>query len=190
MGIISPYSDSITTSPRNFLLPFFLWDWLLPSPKVKPQLRPILLLKIIMVITVTLDTTVDTVDTVDTVADTMEDMVDTTTVDTDTMVARNVMPRLIPLSLLQPLLSQHLKFTLIHTLTDFLMLTMLLQLPSLIHIPSHIPIPKLMLILKLGMDTITVMVDMVDIADTTDIDMVDTTDIPIGAYGAMDMANR
>merc|ERR1711935_25309 len=138
MGIISPYSDSITTSPRNFLLPFFLWDWLLPSPKVKPQPRlvPILLLKLIMVITVT----VDTVDTVGT-ADTMEDMVDTTTVDTDTMVARNVMPRLIPLSLLQPLLSQHLKFTLIHTLTDFLMLTMLLQLPSLIHIPSHIPIP-------------------------------------------------
>merc|ERR1711935_1069676 len=122
MGIISPYSDSITTSPRNFLLPFFLWDWLLPSPKVKPQPRlvPILLLKLIMVITVTLDTTVDTVDTVDTVA--------------DTTVARNVMPRLIPLSLLQPLLSQHLKFTLIHTLTDFLMLTMLLQLPSLIHI--------------------------------------------------------
>merc|ERR1711935_156719 len=142
MGIISPYSDSITTSPWNFLLPFFLWDWLLPSPKVKPQPRlvPILLLKLIMVITVTLDTTVDTVDTVGT-ADTMEDMVDTTTVDTDTMVARNVMPRLIPLSLLQPLLSQHLKFTLIHTLTDFLMLTMLLQLPSLIHIPSHIPIP-------------------------------------------------
>merc|ERR1711935_647650 len=142
MGIISPYSDSITTSPRNFLLPFFLWDWLLPSPKVKPQPRlvPILLLKLIMVITVTLDTTVDTVDTVGT-ADTMEDMVDTTTVDTDTMVARNVMPRLIPLPLLQPLLSQHLKFTLIHTLTDFLMLTMLLQLPSLIHIPSHIPIP-------------------------------------------------
>merc|ERR1711935_12514 len=126
MGIISPYSDSITTSPWNFLLPFFLWDWLLPSPKVKPQPRlvPILLLKLIM------DTTVDTVDTVDTAADTMEDMVDTTTVDTDTMVARNVMPRLIPLSLLQPLLSQHLKFTLIHTLTDFLMLTMLLQLPS------------------------------------------------------------
>merc|ERR1711935_286783 len=140
MGIISPYSDSITTSPRNFLLPFFLWDWLLPSPKVKPQPRlvPILLLKLIMVITVTLDTMVDTVDTA---ADTMEDMVDTTTVDTDTMVARNVMLRLIPLSLLQPLLSQHLKFTLIHTLTDFLMLIMLLQLPSLIHIPSHIPIP-------------------------------------------------
>merc|ERR1711935_1009021 len=129
MGIISPYSDSITTSPWNFLLPFFLWDWLLPSPKVKPQPRlvPILLLKLIMVITVTLDTT--------------EDMVDTTIMDMDTMVARNVMPRLIPLSLLQPLLSQHLKFTLIHTLTDFLMLTMLLQLPSLIHIPSHIPIP-------------------------------------------------
>merc|ERR1711935_160388 len=124
MGIISPYSDSITTSPWNFLLPFFLWDWLLPSPKVKPQPRlvPILLLKLIMVITVTLDTTVDTGDTVDTAADTMEDMVDTTTVDTDTMVARNVMPRLIPMSLLQPLLSQHLKFTLIHTLTDFLML--------------------------------------------------------------------
>merc|ERR1711935_743723 len=147
MGIISPYSDSITTSPWNFLLPFFLWDWLLPSPKVKPQPRlvPILLLKLIMVITVTLDTTVDTVDTVDTVVDTtvtdMADMVDTTTVDTDTMVARSVMPRLIPLSLLQPLLSQHLKFTLIHTLTDFLMLTMLLQLPSLIPIPSHIPIP-------------------------------------------------
>merc|ERR1711935_351992 len=130
MGIISPYSDSITTSPRNFLLPFFLWDWLLPSPKVKPQPRlvPIRLLKLIMVITVTLDTTVDTVDTV---ADTMEDMVDTTTVDTDTMVARNVMPRLIPLSLLQPLLSKHLKFTLIHTPTDTLMLP-ILQLQSLI----------------------------------------------------------
>merc|ERR1711935_391247 len=113
MGIISPYSDSITTSPRNFLLPFFLWDWLLPSPKVKPQPRPILLLKLIMVITVTLDTT----------------------------VARNVMPRLSPMSLLHTLPSQHLKFTLIHTPTDFLMLTMLLQLPSLIHIPSHIPIP-------------------------------------------------
>merc|ERR1712008_580638 len=127
-----------------FLLPFFLWDWLLPSPKVKaqPRLVPILLLKLIMVITVTLDTTVDTVDTVvDTTVTDMADMVDTTTVDTDTMVARNVMPRLIPLSLLQPLLSQHLKFTLIHTLMDFLMLTMLLQLPSLIHIPSHIPIP-------------------------------------------------
>merc|ERR1711935_532156 len=140
MGIISPYSDSITTSPWNFLLPFFLWDWLLPSPKVKPQPRlgPILLLKLIMVITVTLDTTVDTVDTA---ADTMEDMVDTITVDTDTTVARNVMPRLSPMSLLHTLPSQHLKFTLIHTLTDFLMLTMLLQLPSLIHIPSHIPIP-------------------------------------------------
>merc|ERR1711935_350681 len=140
MGIISPYSDSITTSPWNFLLPFFLWDWLLPSPKVKPQPRlvPILLLKLIMVITVTLDTTVDTVDTV---ADTMEDMVDTTTVDTDTTVARNVMPRLNPMSLLHTLPSQHLKFTLIHTPTDFLMLTMLLQLLSLIHIPSHIPIP-------------------------------------------------
>merc|ERR1712008_221351 len=124
-----------------FLLPFFLWDWLLSSPKVKaqPRLVPILLLKLIMVITVTLDTTVDTV--VDTTVTDMADMVDTTTVDTDTMVARNVMPRLIPLSLLQPLLSQHLKFTLIHTLMDFLMLTMLLQLPSLIHIPSHIPIP-------------------------------------------------
>merc|ERR1712008_465347 len=107
----------------------------------KPQPRPILLLKLIMVITVTLDTTVDTVDTGDTAADTMEDMVDSTTVDTDTMVARNVMPRLSPMSLLHTLPSQHLKFTLIHTPTDFLMLTMLLQLPSLIHIPSHIPIP-------------------------------------------------
>merc|ERR1719507_1594225 len=40
--------------------------------------------------------------------------------------------------------------------------------------------PRQMLILKLGMDTITVLVDMVDIVDTTDllIDIVDTTDIP------------
>merc|ERR1711971_1382263 len=136
MGIISPYSDSITTSPWNLFLHFFSWPvWLVPkNQKTDPTLKLLLTLTLIMV-TVTLDTTVDTVDTVDTAADTMEDMVDTTAMDTDTTVARNVMPRLTPLSLLQPLPSQHLKFTLIHTLTDFLMLTMLLLLPSLIHIP-------------------------------------------------------
>merc|ERR1719500_2195667 len=37
--------------------------------------------------------------------------------------------------------------------------------------------PRQMLILKLGMDTITVMVDIVDTTDLL-IDMVDTTDIP------------
>merc|ERR1712110_274220 len=136
MGIISPYSDSITRLHHEiFLLPFFLWDWLLPILTVnpKPRLVPMLLLTLIMVITVTLDTTVDMVITVS-LDTTVTVMVDTMAVDTDTTVARNVMPRLIPLSLLQPLPSKHLKFTLIHTPTDILTLTMLLHLPSFIPI--------------------------------------------------------
>merc|ERR1711990_224677 len=61
--------------------------------------------------------------------------------------------------------------------------------------PKAIPSPRLMLILKLGMDTITVMVDMADIVDTvdtTDMDMVDTTDIPMDTEGTVvtDGANK
>merc|ERR1712008_203194 len=61
--------------------------------------------------------------------------------------------------------------------------------------PKASPSPRLMQILKLGTDTITVMVDMADIVDTvdtTDMDMVDTTDIPMDTEGTVvtDGANR
>merc|ERR1719266_3255595 len=58
--------------------------------------------------------------------------------------------------------------------------------------PKASPSLRLMPIPKLGMDTITVMVDMADImdtVDTTDIPMVDTTGIPMDTV-IMDGANR
>merc|ERR1739842_204101 len=59
--------------------------------------------------------------------------------------------------------------------------------------PKVSPSPRLMPIPKLGMDTITVMADIVDTVDTTDMDMVDTTDFPMdteGTVGTTDGANR
>merc|ERR1740123_556475 len=55
--------------------------------------------------------------------------------------------------------------------------------------PKASPSLRLMPIPKLGMDTITVMVDTVD---TTDMDMVDTTDIPMDTEVTVitDGANR
>merc|ERR1712117_792286 len=91
--------------------------------------------------------------------------------DTDTMAARSVMLKQIPLSLPLPLLSRHLKPT--HY-------PMHMDIPMLISNPlkrkqrerNVKPIAKLKLIPKLG---ITVIMDMVDITDTPT-DTVDTMD--------------
>merc|ERR1719211_362400 len=91
--------------------------------------------------------------------------------DTDTMAARSVMLKQIPLSLPLPLLSRHLKPTHSLMLMDILM-SISNPLKRKQRERNVRPTAKLKLIPKLG---ITVIMDMVDITDIPT-DMVDTMD--------------
>merc|ERR1712021_162697 len=94
-----------------------------------------------------------------------------------------------------PLLNtRELKLFLVQSLKVNLLLLLLMQAIMVMVTPTgaerNVPLKlRLKLIQKLIMG-ITVMVDTVDIVDTTDIDMVDTTDIPMDTDTVMDGANK